>query len=227
MKMRCFSFLMFLMLGVYAFAQKDVTQFLGIPVDGTEAEMVRKLQAKGFKRNSLLGWMEGEFNGREVILLIATNNNKVWRVAVRDKWATDEANIKFRFNDLCRQFSKNEKYAPLNDNPELPEEEKIGYEMLVNNKRYQSAYYQSPKDVITLSEEERTLALSEAGLKDTSWDSLTLEEKIEQTPVLVYYMADKYWSKKMVWFMISKDANDYCIVIYYDNEYNHADGEDL
>ena len=203
MKMRCFSFLMFLMLGVYAFAQKDVTQFLGIPVDGTEAEMVRKLQAKGFKRNSLLGWMEGEFNGREVVLLIATNNNKVWRVAVRDKWATDEANIKFRFNDLCRQFSKNEKYAPLNDNPELPEEEKIGYEMLVNNKRYQSAYYQSPKDVITLSEEERTLALSEAGLKDTSWDSLTLEEKIEQTPVLVYYMADKYWSKKMVWFMIS------------------------
>ena len=115
----------------------------------------------------------------------------------------------------------------MNDNPELPEEEKIGYEMLVNNKRYQSAYYQSPKDVITLSEEERTLALSEAGLKDTSWDSLTLEEKIEQTPVLVYYMADKYWSKKMVWFMISKDANDYRIVIYYDNEYNHADGEDL
>ena len=120
---------------MYAFAQKDVTQFLGIPVDGTEAEMVRKLQAKGFKRNSLLGWMEGEFNGREVILLIATNNNKVWRVAVRDKWATDEANIKFRFNDLCRQFSKNEKYATLNDNTELPEEEKIGYEMLVNNKR--------------------------------------------------------------------------------------------
>ena len=115
----------------------------------------------------------------------------------------------------------------MNDNPELPEEEKIGYEMLVNNNRYQSAYYQSPKDVITLSEEERTLALSEAGLKDASWDSLTLEEKIEQTPVLVYYMADKYWSKKKVWFMISKDANDYRIVIYYDNEYNHADGEDL
>lgn len=49
MKMRCFSFLMFLMLGVYAFAQKDVTQFLGIPVDGTKTEMVQKLKAKGFK----------------------------------------------------------------------------------------------------------------------------------------------------------------------------------
>ena len=127
--MRCFSFLMFLMLGVYAFAQKDVTQFLGIPVDGTKTEMVQKLKAKGFKYNSANGWLEGEFNGREVWLLIVANSNKVWRIAVWDKWATDEANIKFRFNDLCRQFSKNEKYAPLNDNPEKPEEENICYEM--------------------------------------------------------------------------------------------------
>ena len=99
MKMRCFSFLMFLMLGVYAFAQKDVTQFLGIPVDGTKTDMVQKLKAKGFKYNSANGWLEGEFNGREVWLLIVANSNKVWRIAVWDKWATDEANIKFRFND--------------------------------------------------------------------------------------------------------------------------------
>ena len=121
--MRCFSFLMFLMLGVYAFAQKDVTQFLGIPVDGTKMEMVQKLKAKGFKYNSTYDWLVGEFNGREVVLLIAANNNKVWRVAVRDKWTTDEANIKIRFNALCRQFAKNEKYLPLNDKPELLEEE--------------------------------------------------------------------------------------------------------
>ena len=63
---------MFLMLGVYAFAQKDVTQFLGIPVDGTKTEMVQKLKAKGFKYNSTYDWLEGEFNGREVVLLIAT-----------------------------------------------------------------------------------------------------------------------------------------------------------
>lgn len=58
MKMRYFSFLMFLMLGVYAFAQKDVTQFLGIPVDGTKTEMVQKLKAKGFKYKIalMIGW---------------------------------------------------------------------------------------------------------------------------------------------------------------------------
>lgn len=30
------------------FAQKDVTTFLGIPVDGSEAAMKQKLQVKGF-----------------------------------------------------------------------------------------------------------------------------------------------------------------------------------
>ena len=227
MKMRCFSFLMFLMLGAYAFAQKDVTQFLGIPVDGTKTEMVQKLKAKGFKYNSTYDWLEGEFNGREVVLLIAANNNKVWRVAVRDKWTTDEANVKIRFNALCRQFAKNEKYLPLNDKPELLEEERIGYEMMVNNKRYESHYYQSPKDLRTLSEEERTLALSEAGLRDTPWDSLAMEERKEQVSALIYYMEDKYWSKKRVWFMIDGEGLEYRILMFYDNEYNHADGEDL
>ena len=208
MKMRYFSFLMFLMLGVYAFAQKDVTQFLGIPVDGTKTEMVQKLKAKGFKYNSTYDWLEGEFNGGKVTLRIVTYNNKVWRIVVSDKWATDEANIKIRFNNLCRQFAKNEKYLPLKGEPELLEEERIGYEMMVNNKRYESAYYQSPKDLITLSEEEKSLALTEGGLRDAPWDSLTFEEQKEQVSAWIDYAEDKYWSKKSVWFMIAKDAND-------------------
>ena len=37
-----------LVLATMTFAQKDVTKFLGIPVDGTKAEMMQKLKAKGF-----------------------------------------------------------------------------------------------------------------------------------------------------------------------------------
>ena len=227
MKMRYFSFLMFLMLGVYAFAQKDATQFLGIPVDGTKTEMVQKLKAKGFKYNSTYDWLEGEFNGREVVLLIATNNNKVWRVAVRDKWTMDETNIKIRYNDLCRQFAKNEKYCSLNDNPLLSEEENIGYEMLVNNKRYESAYFQSPVKLSELSEEENNKILSEMGFDKDTVDGLSDSEKKEFDNTFVDYMTEKYWSKKMVWFIINDEGLKYRIVIFYDNEYNHADGEDL
>lgn len=227
MKMRYFSFLMFLMLGVYDFAQKDVTQFLGIPVDGTKTEMVQKLKAKGFKYNSTNGWLEGEFNGQEVELSIVTDNNKVWRIVVMDKWVTDEANIKIRFNNLCRQFAKNEKYFPLNENPEILESEMIGYEMLVNKRRYESAYFQSPVKLSELSEEENNKILSEMGLDKDTVDGLSDSEKKEFDNTFVDYMTEKYWSKKMVWFIINDEGLKYRIVIFYDNEYNHADGEDL
>lgn len=49
-----------------SFAQnKDVTKFLGIPVDGTKTEMKQKLIAKGFVPKKLGNdeWLEGEFNG--------------------------------------------------------------------------------------------------------------------------------------------------------------------
>lgn len=227
MKMRYFSFLMFLMLGVYDFAQKDVTQFLGIPVDGTKTEMVQKLKAKGFKYNSTNGWLEGEFNGQEVELSIVTDNNKVWRIVVMDKWVTDEANIKIRFNNLCRQFAKNEKYFPLNENPEILESEMIGYEMLVNKRRYESAYFQSPVKLSELSEEENNKILSEMGFDKDTVDGLSDSEKKEFDNTFVDYMTEKYWSKKMVWFIINDEGLKYRIVIFYDNEYNHADGEDL
>lgn len=55
----------------------------------------------------------------------------------------------------------------------------------------------------------------------------TWEERKEQVSALIYYMEDKYWSKKRVWFMIDGEGLEYRIVIFYDNEYNHADGEDL
>ena len=66
-------------------AQKDVTKFLGIPVDGFKAEMLSKLKSKGFSVNtSNKDVLNGEFNGRDVNIFIKTNNNKVFRLAVAD-----------------------------------------------------------------------------------------------------------------------------------------------
>ena len=73
---------------------KDVTKFLGIPVDGTKAAMIQKLKAKGFKRISYdSDVMEGEFNGRYVQISVVTNNNKVYRVVVMDKHPTSEITV--------------------------------------------------------------------------------------------------------------------------------------
>ena len=61
---RLLSFVILLMTAVSSFAQeKDVTKFLGIPIDGTKAEMIAKLKEKGFTSSAYdREILEGEFN---------------------------------------------------------------------------------------------------------------------------------------------------------------------
>ena len=68
--------LIFVLIAVCAYSQKDVTQFLGIPIDGSKSAMIQKLKAKGFRANSYnKDVLEGKFNGMDVNLHIATNND--------------------------------------------------------------------------------------------------------------------------------------------------------
>ena len=134
-----------LMLSVALYAQKEVTKFLGIPVDGSKASMILKLKNKGFVYNTSSDCLEGEFNGQQVDVFVATNNNKVYRIIVCDKNSCDEGQIKIRYNNLCRQFANNQKYVPIFAD-ELSESEDISYEMSVHNKQYQAAYAQLPAD---------------------------------------------------------------------------------
>lgn len=117
---------MMILFATTANAQKDVTKFLGIPVDGTKAEMIQKLKVKGFTSKAYDSEvLEGEFNGEKVNIHIVTNNNKVYRIVVVDQTKRDEEQIIIRFNTLCRQFEKNSKYTPIFDNPTIPDTENI------------------------------------------------------------------------------------------------------
>lgn len=141
------------------FAQNDVTKFMGIPVDGSKHEMIEKLKAKGF-RSSDLGsdWLEREFNGQQVSLLIQTVNNKVWRICIQYITSYDESTIKTHFNKLCFQFDNNDKYFNLESygSYQIPEDEDISYNITVNNKRYEACFYQiSDTDESILSKFKR------------------------------------------------------------------------
>lgn len=122
-------------------AQNKVTTFLGIPVDGTKAEMIQKLKAKGFVETVHPETLMGEFNGRDVLIFVHTNRNIVWRIAVVDANTCDEAQIKVRFNNLCDQFEKNKKYSG-STSQTLSDDEDISYEMTVHDKEYQAAFFQ-------------------------------------------------------------------------------------
>ena len=137
--------LLLLLASATVYAQKEVTKFLGIPVDGYKSEMIQKLKAKGYTYNSTTDCLEGEFNGRDVEIAVVTNNNKVYRIAVFDKNYLNETDIVIRFNTLCSQFENNSKYLGSSEQ-RIPDNDDISYEMNVHNKRYEAVFYQMHVD---------------------------------------------------------------------------------
>ena len=137
---------LFVLITITTIAQESNTiKFLGIPVDGTEKEMISKLQAKGYEYDTSLDALFGEFNGTDVFILVQTVNNKVRRIGIVDANIIDnEANVKIRYNNLFKQLSNNGKYE-VHTGSTLEEKEDISYEMSVHKKRYDAVFY--PKDI--------------------------------------------------------------------------------
>lgn len=226
---RIFLFYIMAIMAISMSAQNDVTTFLGIPVDGFKSEMKQKLVSKGFvpKKVGANEFLEGEFNGTDVHVYIATNNNKVYRIMLCDANTQNEANIKIRFNKLVSQFENNKRYISLGKYT-LSDEEDISYEMTVHNKDYEAAFYQVPDmekgDTLALQEKVRNELLSkytEAELKNPSEE---ISKEIANTAIKI---GAEWMLMKPVWFKIARVNGEYFICMFYDNEYNHANGEDL
>lgn len=224
-----------MLVSMTAIAQKDVTKFLGIPVDGYKEDMKKNLIGKGFTYNAQNDYFEGEFNGRKSNVFIATNNNKVWRIMVADARPCSETDIRIRFNNLCRQFSKNKKYVAVNfgeTDYTIPEDEDISYEMLVHKKRYQAAYSQIPDSTLLDTTTIQNRIMGEL-LKKYTQDEIDnpSDEQIEEMDSIAEMewlnIAIEIMEKKTVWFIINENYGEYYISIFYDNGYNQSDGEDL
>lgn len=217
------------MYSILTYAQNDVTTFLGIPVDGFKSEMKQKLIAKGFEPQKVGDneYLEGEFNGTDVHIYIATNNNKVYRIMLCDAKTQSEADIKIRFNRLVSQFQNNKRYTALEDYT-LSESEDISYEMTVHKKNYDALFYQVPD-----MEKVDTLAM-QAQVRNELLQKYTpeqlenpTEEMNEEVQKIAMRMGMDMLFKKPVWFRICEHYGEYYITMFYDNEYNHANGEDL
>ena len=164
-----------------------------------------------------------------VIELIVTNNNKVCRIMVSDVDYSNEIDIKIRFNNLLQQFKKNEKYVTASLTPEkyvIPDDEKISYEMVVKKKRYEASFFQAPLkiDTVAIAEKIKTNLLAKYTEEQLSNPTEEIRKEIINGSLPVMF---EIISKKSVWFMINETFGKYYISMYYDNEYNRANGEDL
>jgi hypothetical protein len=218
--------LLFGVINLYSYAQKDVTQFLGIPVDGFKTDMIKKLRDKGFTlSDSNNDVLVGEFNGRAVNIFVVTNNNKVCRIMVADANHMNETDIKIRFNKLCQQFHTNKKYLSLSDSASskyiISDDENISYEMSIKNKRYEAIFYQKTSEYDSLITE-----LAYERIKARNKESLDYKYDEQNSSTFKKLLDDKQYNK-IVWFMINELGGEYYISMFYDNKYNQANGEDL
>lgn len=189
--------------------------------------MKQKLISKGYvpKKIGDNEFFEGEFNGVDVHIYIATNNNKVYRIMLCDANTRSEADIKIRFNTLVSQFQNNKKYTSLEDYT-LSESEDISYNMAVRKKNYDALFYQVPNmekvDTLALQEHVRGEILKKYSPEQLENPSEEISKEAESIAMRMGMIF-----KKPVWFRICEHYGEYYITMFYDNEYNHANGEDL
>lgn len=209
--------------------QKDVTKFLGIPVDGNLHEMIQKLKEKGFVSSPFVNVLTGEFNGEDVYLIIETDNNKVYCIDMEEENYRDERDIRIRFNNLCRQFMNDPLYVKTGDDSMLiPENEDISYEMTVNEKRYSAHFYQQ----VDLSEETADFLVQSwkdfirPKFSEEQLENPTEEIKKEIIEQAIWWETGLQFMKH-VWFEIKNLSNgEYCISMSYENGYNKPNEED-
>ena len=146
---------------------------------------------------------------------------------IKDEIAQDETGIKIRFNNLLRQFVKNKKYMPASlTNLALSDSEDISYEMQINKKRYEASFYQIPTKIDSLETQKAIRSKLLEKYTEEELENPTEEQLSDFKYESMMYLLDLY-SKLSVWFMIEREYDEYYILMFYDNEYNQSDGEDL
>lgn len=224
--------LLILFIPLLSYAQKDVTQFFDIPIDGFKPQMVEKIKSKGYTVSTEYeDALEGEFNGEDVYIFISTVNNKVWRVTLADKTSIGEIDIKRRFNSLIQQFQNNERYITEADSIiskyTIPEKEDIDYQITVNKKRYEAVFYQKSLKYDSIKNESDLLKIKVDSLNNTK-ELISVEEGEKYLKLTLQLVKERINSEnKQVWFMIDEKYGKYRIIMFYENTYNEAKGKGL
>ena len=142
---------------------------------------------------------------------------------------TNETDIKIRYNRLCQQFIENQNYITLYgiDDYIIPEDEDLSYEIIVNKKNYEASFYQKPQDIDTINLEQKFNSLLTKKYSKEQIDNPSdeiIKTMLKEGVNLIFDAIEK----KSVWFTIKEEGYDkYKIIMFYDNEYNKANGEDL
>lgn len=124
----------------------DSFTFVGIPIGGTQDQMIKALERKGFKAN-YKGELTGMFNGEEVTVRISTNHGIVDRILVEYPYCSAENDTRIKYNMLLSRFARSEKYVCVNPQEEVPVKEELHRRITENSKYYDAVYFYLKKGI--------------------------------------------------------------------------------
>ncbi|MBR5254807.1 MAG: hypothetical protein IKV46_07215 [Bacteroidales bacterium] len=139
---RFFVFIFTIVLSSGLFAQKHITKFLNIPIDGSGKDMIQKLKDKGFSYSQKDDVLVGVFNGEMVAIDVHSQQDKVWRLIIEDLSTRDEEQIVERFNSLVRQFENSNNYMPFIQGQAIKKGENLAYDMSKYGVIFRAGFYQ-------------------------------------------------------------------------------------
>ncbi|MBQ9076905.1 MAG: hypothetical protein IJY31_03580 [Muribaculaceae bacterium] len=200
-------------------AQNDVTKFLGIPVDGSKAEMIQKLKAKGFTYDLYSDCLTGKFNNYDVMINVVTHNDKVWRIFIADAEKYDRDSIISRFNNLLSQFENDPNYTAAVDQEIflMPDWDKQTSDAIFNSHGGHACFIQ--EDSLNVLNKVKPLLCHKYTEHQLSNPDIAtcLDIKIE----IIKYVQSA--AKKLVNFKIKEIDGKYVLLLYYDNLHNYAE----
>lgn len=211
--------LLILLSSLTIYAQKDITKFLDIPIDGTKAEMIQRLEDKGFKYDIYSDLLTGNLNNTGVIVYVSTHNNAVSNIIVADTTSYDRNNIALRFNNLLSNFENNPNYTKAMGQEIFLHtdmvEDKVS-EHIFNTHSKSAVFLQENRNQILTKIKHRLLhKYSEEQILNPNPDfSIYCDIQIE---IINYAQSE---AKKQVIFYIKKQHGKYNLILSYQNLYN-------
>lgn len=206
---------------VHAFSIDDTTQFLGIPVDGSKADMIRQLKSKGYEYNEGEDYLTGFYFGDPVYVFVQTVNDKVARIIVYDIVQRNEPEIKYRFNTIYNRFSKSNRFTRLGKKDViLTDKFNLLYEIR-QHKYVHKAIFRQISSEISEEEIERACApavsANSVDLEALKFDYKERRRRIHAKAIGYVNQHNKESYPSQVWFVISERFGKFGMVLLYDN----------
>lgn len=139
--MKKFLVAILVLFAVTASAQ-EVIDFMGIPIDGTKAELFAQLKKKGFRETDKPNLLVGLFDDLSVeVVALDNSRDQVYEMDLRHEMGNDETLAIERYNGLLLKFRNdpryNDSYSEL-----IPEGEPIGEKLRSDRNLYTACFTQ-------------------------------------------------------------------------------------